>query len=285
MSQTSRTLPRPLGQPAERGRRRVFRKARRKDPDFWTVVGLRVLLVAIFCGLWQLAPDGVVPESAVGRPSSVASSFWSLLKSGALPTALGSTLLSVVYAMIIGAVLGIALGIFSSMPVGRWLLGPAISLLYAIPKVGLIAVFVILLGVERSSHVALVVSAVLFVYFYAIRQGIEEVNEDQLNALRGMGAGPLTVLRKLILPSAIPQLLGATRIALPLALTSEIFAELREPSIPGLGTLLADSSQSLNGAAASAVLIVTVLIAYGLDIVLNSRVKGFTELTGTGLQV
>ena len=29
----------------------------------------------------------------------------------------------------------------------------------------------------------------------------------------------------------------------------------------------------------------TVLIAYGLDIVLNSRVKGFTELTGTGLQV
>jgi ABC-type nitrate/sulfonate/bicarbonate transport system permease component len=169
--------------------------------------------------------------------------------------------------------------------VGRWLLGPAISLLYAIPKVGLIAVFVILLGVERSSHVALVVSAVLFVYFYAIRQGIEEVNEDQLNALRGMGAGPLTVLRKLILPSAIPQLLGATRIALPLALTSEIFAELREPSIPGLGTLLADSSQSLNGAAASAVLIVTVLIAYGLDIVLNSRVKGFTELTGTGLQV
>jgi ABC-type nitrate/sulfonate/bicarbonate transport system permease component len=233
MSQTSRTLPRPLGQPAERGRRRVFRKARRKDPDFWTVVGLRVLLVAIFCALWQLAPDGVVPESAVGR----------------------------------------------------WLLGPAISLLYAIPKVGLIAVFVILLGVERSSHVALVVSAVLFVYFYAIRQGIEEVNEDQLNALRGMGAGPLTVLRKLILPSAVPQLLGATRIALPLALTSEIFAELREPSIAGLGTLLADSSQSLNGAAASAVLIVTVLIAYGLDIVLNSRVKGFTELTGTGLQV
>jgi ABC-type nitrate/sulfonate/bicarbonate transport system permease component len=249
------------------------------------VVGLRVLLVAIFCALWQLAPDGVVPRDAVGRPSSVAASFWSLLKSGALPAALGSTLLAVLYAMVIGGVLGIALGVFSSMPVGRWLLGPAISVLYAIPKVGLISVFVILLGVGRSSHVALVVSAVMFVYFYAIRQGIDEVNEDQLNALRGMGAGRLTLLRKLILPSAVPQLLGATRIALPLGLTSEVFAELREPSISGLGTLLADSSQSLNGSAASAVLIVTVLVAYILDTVLNRRVQGFTQLTGTGLQV
>ena len=285
MSQSSGTVPRPLGRPAARGHRRRVSRRPRRDRDLLAVIGLRVLLVAIFCALWQLAPDGVVPESAVGRPSSVASSFWSLLKSGALPTALGSTLLSVVYAMIIGAVLGIALGVFSSMPVGRWLLGPAISVLYAIPKVGLIAVFVLLLGVARSSHVALVVSAVMFVYFYAIRQGIEEVDVDQQNAMRGMGAGRLTLLRKLILPSAIPQLLGATRIAIPLALTSEIFAELREPSIPGLGTLLADSSQSLNGAAASAVLIVTVVVAYLIDTVLNSQVQGFTQLTGTGLQV
>jgi ABC-type nitrate/sulfonate/bicarbonate transport system permease component len=80
-------------------------------------------------------------------------------------------------------------------------------------------------------------------------------------------------------------LLGATRIALPLALTSEIFAELREPTVNGLGTLLADSSQDLQGADATAVLIVTVVVAYVLDIFLQRQVHGYTHLTGTGMQV
>lgn len=284
MSQTLGTAPRPSGQMAMLRRRQATRAAT-AGPGFLVVAGLRIFLVAIVCALWQLAPNGWVPRDAVGQPSSVASSLWALLKSGALPTALGSTLLAVLYAMIIGAVLGIVLGIFSSMPVGRWLLGPAISVLYAIPKVGLITVFIILIGVGRSSHVALVVSAVMFVYFYAIRQGIEEVREDLTNALRGMGAGRLTLLRKLILPSAVPQLLGATRIALPLALTSEIFAELRVPTINGLGTLLADSSQDLNGSAASAVLIVTVVVAYLFDTLVRRQVQDFTQLTGTGLQL
>lgn len=284
MSQTLGTAPRPSGQMAMLRRRQATRAAT-AGPGFLVVAGLRIFLVAIVCALWQLAPNGWVPRDAVGQPSSVASSLWALLKSGALATALGSTLLAVLYAMIIGAVLGIVLGIFSSMPVGRWLLGPAISVLYAIPKVGLITVFIILIGVGRSSHVALVVSAVMFVYFYAIRQGIEEVREDLTNALRGMGAGRLTLLRKLILPSAVPQLLGATRIALPLALTSEIFAELRVPTINGLGTLLADSSQDLNGSAASAVLIVTVVVAYLFDTLVRRQVQDFTQLTGTGLQL
>jgi ABC-type nitrate/sulfonate/bicarbonate transport system permease component len=284
MSQTLGTAPSPSGQMAMLRRRQATRAAT-AGPGFLVVAGLRIFLVAIVCALWQLAPNGWVPRDAVGQPSSVASSLWALLKSGALATALGSTLLAVLYAMIIGAVLGIVLGIFSSMPVGRWLLGPAISVLYAIPKVGLITVFIILIGVGRSSHVALVVSAVMFVYFYAIRQGIEEVREDLTNALRGMGAGRLTLLRKLILPSAVPQLLGATRIALPLALTSEIFAELRVPTINGLGTLLADSSQDLNGSAASAVLIVTVVVAYLFDTLVRRQVQDFTQLTGTGLQL
>jgi ABC-type nitrate/sulfonate/bicarbonate transport system permease component len=284
MSQTLGTVRRPSGQVAMLRRRRAIRREA-TGPGFVVVAGLRIFLVAFVCVLWQLAPNGWVPRDAVGQPSSVASSLWALLKSGALATALGSTLLAVLYAMIIGAVLGIVLGIFSSMPVGRWLLGPAVSVLYAIPKVGLITVFIILIGVGRSSHVALVVSAVMFVYFYAIRQGIEEVREDQTNALRGMGAGRLTLLRKLILPSAVPQLLGATRIALPLALTSEIFAELRVPTINGLGTLLADSSQDLNGSAASAVLIVTVAVAYLFDTLVRRQVQDFTQLTGTGLQL
>lgn len=268
-------------------RLRSRRKAR--DPARWResllVAALRIGIVALICVFWQLSPNSVVPADAVGKPTGVAEGLWNLTRTGALPSALGWTLLTASYALVLGAVLGLAVGTVCSTKVGRWLLQPAVTVIYAIPKVGLISVYVILLGVGRSSHVALVVSAVLFVYLYGIQQGIDDVSKDQLSAMRGMGANSIKVFWSLTLPSAVPQLLGATRIALPLALTSEIFAELREPTVTGLGTLLADSSQDLQGADATAVLIVTVAVAYVLDMFLQRQVHGYTQLTGTGMQV
>jgi ABC-type nitrate/sulfonate/bicarbonate transport system permease component len=285
MTQVNSTLP-GTG-PVAGGGVRTRRKTR--DSTRWResviVAGLRIGIVAVICAFWQLSPNSVVPADAVGKPTGVAEGLWNLTRTGALPSALGWTLLTACYALVIGAVAGLAVGTICSTKVGRWLLQPAVTMIYAIPKVGLLSVYVILLGVGRSAHVALVVSAVLFVYLYGIQQGIDDVSADQLNAMRGMGASSIKVFWSLTLPSAVPQLLGATRIALPLALTSEIFAELREPTVNGLGTLLADSSQDLQGADATAVLIVTVVVAYVLDIFLQRQVHGYTHLTGTGMQV
>jgi NitT/TauT family transport system permease protein len=266
-----------------RPRRKPRDSARGRE---WVIVaGLRIAIVAVICVFWQLAPNSIVPADAVGKPAGVAAGLWNLTRTCALPSALGWTLLTAGYALALGAVLGVIVGTVCSTKIGRWLLQPAVTVVYAIPKVGLIAVYVILLGVGRSAHVALVVSAVLFVYLYGIQQGIDDVSKDQLSAMRGMGANSIKVFWSLTLPSAVPQLLGATRIALPLALTSEIFAELREPTVNGLGTLLADSSQDLQGADATAVLIVTVVVAYVLDMLVQTQVHGYTQLTGTGMQV
>src|SRR6202042_323158 len=89
----------------------------------------------------------------------------------------------------LGLVIGSALAVVTSVPVGRWLLEPLINVTYAVPKVALIPLYIIALGLNTRAHVALVTSAVLFVYYYAVRQAIGEVDRDQLTALRLLDAG------------------------------------------------------------------------------------------------
>jgi ABC-type nitrate/sulfonate/bicarbonate transport system permease component len=246
---------------------------------------LRLVLTAIFIVAWQLAPANVVPASAVGRPGGVVSSIGHLITSGQIFSALGNTALAIAYSIVIGGVAGALLAIVSSLPVVRWFLQPIISVAYSIPKVALITLYILLLGVSVRTHVVFVVTAVIFIYYFAIHQSLAELDQSRLTALRLMGASWTKVLTSFILPSSVPQLFAATRIALPLAFTSEIFAELRVPTSSGLGVLLNTDATNLDGASSMAMLLVITLIAYLLDVFLRGRLQNFTESTGVGFQV
>jgi NitT/TauT family transport system permease protein len=246
---------------------------------------LRILIAAVVITAWQLAPAKLVPAVAVGRPAGVAEALWHLITTGQLFSALGSTLLAVAYSLLLGAPIGALLAIVTSVRFGRWLLQPIITVTYAIPKVALITLYILVLGVSVRTHVLFVLTAVVFIYYFAIRQALEELDQNRLAAIRLMGAGWLKVTTSLVLPSSVPQFFAATRIALPLAFVSEIFAELRVPTSAGLGVLLNNFTTNLNGAGAMAMLLFITLIAYLLDMFLRARLHSFAQSTGTGFQV
>jgi NitT/TauT family transport system permease protein len=270
--------PAPAATP---GRRRV-----RVD---WAVVAVRVAVVVVILAIWQFAaggPKSFLPAIVVSHPDAVARMMWHLLINGQLLSALGSTGLSVLYSMVIGAVIGVGLALATAVPVGRWLLEPLVTVTYAIPKVGLIPLYIILLGLNTKAHVALVTSAVLFAFYYAMRQAVDDIDRDRLVTLRLMGAGHLKVVTGLYLRSAMPQLLAALRISLPLAFATEIFAELQVPTTSGLGVLMEKFSQTgldtLDASGAIAVMLFVVLVAYVLDVVIGGRLRRYTEGIGVG---
>jgi NitT/TauT family transport system permease protein len=250
-----------------------------------TLWSLRILLAAIIIVAWELAPANVVPADAVGRPGGVAASIWHLITSGQIFSALGNTALTIAYSIVIGAPAGALLAVITAVPIGRWLLQPIISVAYAIPKVALITLYILFLGVSVRTHVLFVVTAVIFIYYFAIHQSLEELDQSRLTALRLMGAGWGKVTTAFLIPSSVPQLFAATRIALPLAFVSEIFAELRVPTSSGLGVLLNTDATNLDGASSMAMLLIITLIAYLLDVFLRARLQSFTESTGVGFQV
>jgi NitT/TauT family transport system permease protein len=250
-----------------------------------TLWSLRLVLAAVFIVAWELAPANVVPAVAVGRPGGVVASIWNLITSGQIFSAFGNTALTIVYAIVIGAPAGALLAIITSLPVVRWVLEPIISVAYAIPKVALITLYILFLGVSVRTHVLFVVTAVIFIYYFAVHQSLEEIDQSRLTALRLMGASWVKVTTSFLLPSSVPQLFAATRIALPLAFVSEIFAELRVPTSSGLGVLLNTDATNLDGASSMAMLLIITLIAYLLDVFLRARLQNFAASTGVGFQV
>jgi ABC-type nitrate/sulfonate/bicarbonate transport system permease component len=249
-------------------------------------VGVARLLTALaLLVIWQFAPRALVPTIAVSRPLDVARSFGQLISSGELFSATWATAEQVLYSLLLGAPIGIALAVLSSARLGRWLLGPIISATYAIPKVGLISFYILLLGVDTKAHVVFVVGFVLFAYYFAVRDALEGLDRDKLTALRLMGAGRLALFRVFVLPSAVPQLFTASRIAVPLAFASEVFAELEMPTATGLGVSLEKATTSLDIATGVAIALFIVLIGYLLDLVIGARLRRYTESIGTGLML
>ncbi len=265
------------------------RIAGRRHHVDWPVVGVRLGVVVAALVIWQLGaggPKSVLPTIVVSKPTAVATTMWHLIINGQMLSALGSTGVSVVYSVVIGAVIGTIVAIITATPVGRWLFEPIVTITYAIPKVGLIPLYVILLGLNIQAHVALVTSAVLFVYYYAVRHAIADVDKDRLIALRLMGASRLKIGTALYLRAAVPQLISATRIALPLGFATQIFAELQVPTTSGLGVLMEQFSQTgldtLDASGAISVMLFVVLIAYLLDVVLGNRLRKYSAAIGLG---
>lgn len=250
-----------------------------RDLSAWAA---RAAAVAAVAAIWQLLPDSVVPVYAVGRPIAIAGELWRLIAIGEISSQGTSTTLNVAAGLAIGAPIGIGLAVASWFrPVG-WVLAPMITLTNATPKVGLLTLYVLLLGIGDPSHVALVVSFVTFVFFFNTQQALRELDQPTLVALELLGASRLSLIWKFVLPSAVPHLLAAFRVAAPLAYASEVFAEIQIPAYRGLGGLLAKYSTALNAEASMAVLVLVALVGYLLDMVILARLKRYTEMTGTG---
>jgi NitT/TauT family transport system permease protein len=264
------------GSPARRWVRRPGRRS--------LSVGVARLLTAFaVLVIWQYAPQGVVPTIAVSRPLAIARSFGHLVRTGDLFSGTWATAEQVLYSLVLGALIGVVLAILTWARIGRWLLGPLISASYAIPKVGLISFYILLLGVDTKAHVVFVTGFVLFAYYFAVRDAFEDLDHDKLTALRLMGASRLALFRVYVLPSAVPYLFTATRIAVPLAFASEVFAELEMPTATGLGVSLEQATDSLDASTSMAIALFIVLIGYLLDLVIGARLRRYTESIGTGL--
>jgi NitT/TauT family transport system permease protein len=250
-------------------------------------VGCRLVALAIFLCLWQVfagGPRSALPAIAVGRPTSVAREFWHLLVTNQLTQPTYHTLLLVVIAVLISAVAGLALALVTWWRPGRWLLQPLISTGYAVPKVGLIALYIVILGDASKIEIALILSTVGFIYYYAFRQGLDEIDQDRLNALRLMGARWPKIVRSFAFQSTIPQFFAATRVAVPLAFATGVFAEIVLGNVSRLGTMIQQFSQGLNADGAVAVLLFVVFISYVLDGIVGGRMRAYIESIGFGVE-
>ena len=230
----------------------------------WRIALIRLLIVTVIVGLWEFAPVSKQIKFWLSSPSKILGTLWGWIVDGSLWSHLGATLSVMSTGYAVGCFTGITLGLMLGfLPRAYRVVSPYIAAFYALPKIALAPLFIILLGIGMSSKVALVAITVFFLLLNNTIDGIRDVDKDLVESLRLMGATRGEVLRKVLVPSALPWIFTGARISVRYAFTSTLLAELIA-SNRGLGFLIEFNSGNFNATGSYAAILVLVLFSVAL---------------------
>ncbi|HEX6519368.1 MAG TPA: ABC transporter permease [Streptosporangiaceae bacterium] len=183
---------------------RIPRLARR-------VIGPALAIVA-----WQaLCSAHVFTAFELASPLGVVDAGRQLWGDGALQSAMLISLQRVVAGLAIGMLAGVTLAVITGLFwVGEDLLDPVIQAARAVPVLGLLPLVIIWLGVGELPKVFLVALAVTFPVYLNTHAGIRGVDMKLVEAGQTFGLNWWGLVRKLILPGALPGFLVGLRFAL-----------------------------------------------------------------------
>jgi NitT/TauT family transport system permease protein len=243
-------------------------------------IASRIVLVALLLLLWEYAPVARATRFWMSSPSAIIGTLWGWLFDGTIWAHLGSTLLVMSEGYVIGCVTGIGLGfVLGFFPRLSRVLAPVLASFYALPKIALAPLFVILLGVDNASKVALVAVTVFFLVLTSTIEGVREVDRHMVSALSLMGATRTEIVRKVLIWAALPWIFTGMRIAVRYAFTATLLAELIAAN-RGLGFLIELNSGNFNTTGAYAAIVVIVICSVLLTELLSrleSRMSHWTH--------
>ncbi|MEU8323857.1 ABC transporter permease [Nonomuraea sp. NPDC048881] len=216
-------------------------------------VGLRVAGVVLLAAIWwAVAASHLWPEVFVPSPGSV----WDQLfltssvhdgRRGYGGYLLSEHLLASLRRILLGSLYGIAGGIALGLVVGlvptvRALLNPLITFVRTLPPLAYFSLLIIWLGIDEPPKVSLLFVAALPPVAVATADAVRGVHEDYLYAARSLGAGRWQLPSRIVLPSALPEVITGVRVAVGVAYTTVVAAETVN-GVPGIGGMIRDAQR------------------------------------------
>ena len=126
-------------------------------------------------------------------------------------------------AVVAGVAIGLPIGL-SGFAMRATL--PLILLIYSIPQVTILPLFVLYFGIGAGSKIAFGVSHGIFPIILNVIAGVQSVEAAHLTAARSMGATRLQTIRRVVLPHMTPSLFTGLRLAMSGTLLGVMLAEL-----------------------------------------------------------
>ncbi len=147
--------------------------------------------------------------------------------SGQLPLDIGITLYRTLTAFALAAVGGVTLGILISR-IGsiRWFFDPLISIGLPMPKIALLPIFMLWFGLFDLSKILMVAFSASFQIVITTWAATQSIEKELIWSAQSLGANRREILREVILPAAMPQILTGLQIAMPICLIVVLITEM-----------------------------------------------------------
>lgn len=201
----------------------------------------RYLPLLLIAALWEaLTRLGIISDLVLPPLSSVVASLIALVRDGGLFYHTGASLARDAAGLVLAIVIGSTLGILMAWvkPI-RIAFNPIVQLFYPIPKSALIPIMMIWLGFGDASKIMVIFLGCMLPVTVSAFNGARGVDRVLIWSARSLGATRSEVLREVIAPAAMPEILAGIRTALALSFLLLVSAELMI-SREGLGYLISN---------------------------------------------
>ncbi|MGX7677714.1 ABC transporter permease [Jatrophihabitans sp. DSM 45814] len=260
-TQTTKEVARPVrpATPVPWGMSPWRARLRRNESILWGTLCLVLFLI-----LWQVAADvGWVNKLFVSSPTDVGKQLWDYVRTAQFYKDCKTTGLTFIYglalSLVVGLVLGLAMGFFRRV---GYFFDYFISVVYASPRIALVPLLILWFGIGRETGVAMVFLMAVFPIVINTMTGVQTVDPTLMEMARSQKAGKLQLLRTVVIPGSLPQMLSGVRLAIGNGLIGVVVAEFLAGSSSGLGFTMQAAAQSFEAAQLFAGLVV--ISAFGL---------------------
>jgi len=178
--------------------------------------------------LWEkVSRQGWVPPLFLPAPSQILHEAWTMLKTGLIFkhvfASLSRILLGFLMACVLGVLVGIVIGFFS---IPEAIGNPFIAATFPIPKIAILPLLILWLGIGEPPKVAVIALGVFFPMVINVYTGVKNVDPLLIKAALSLGSNRWRIIRKVILPAILPMVFAGMKLGIGIALLLVVAAEM-----------------------------------------------------------
>jgi ABC-type nitrate/sulfonate/bicarbonate transport system permease component len=186
------------------------------------------IALILVIGLWQLAgSSGWINPLFLPAPSAIALAIYKLALSGALWHHMSVSIMRIGTGWILGTIAGIIVGFRIGLSsIARGVGITFISALFPIPKIALLPLLILWLGIGEEPKIATIALGVFFSTAISVYSGVDSVPRNLIRMAQSFNVPFPTIVRRVIWPGALPSILAGFRITASVALLLVVSAEM-----------------------------------------------------------
>jgi ABC-type nitrate/sulfonate/bicarbonate transport system permease component len=186
------------------------------------------IALALVIAFWQVAGSaGWVNPLFLPAPLAIARAIYQLALSGALWQHLSYSIMRIGAGWILGTIAGVIVGFgigLSSLARGVGI--TFISALFPIPKIALLPLLILWLGIGEEPKIATIALGVFFSTAISVYSGVDAVPRNLIRMAQSFNVPFHAIVRRVIWPGALPSILAGFRITASIALLLVVSAEM-----------------------------------------------------------
>lgn len=256
-----------------------------KVPGEGSSLRISIVTIAVLLLAWAVVTNaGWIKPLFLPSPQAVFQQFMEYLTGAAndkplwqhFVASVGRVFAAFALAVVTAVPVGIAMGMSR---VARGIFDPPIEFYRPLPPLSYLPLIIIWFGIDELPKVLLIFLSCFAPLALAARSGMKSASQEQINAAYSMGASYSQIIRHVILPSALPEILVGMRIAIGFGWTTLVAAEMVAANV-GLGQMVLNASNFLRTDIVIMGIVVIGVVAYLFDLLMRWAEKRLVPWKG-----